>query len=109
MFLASALAAQAADLPPQLARMPVKAVPSRPMIGAVFTSAATGARHHAIGATTGTTPGTVELNDDGLTGGLTVGYNWQIAPNWLIGAEADFGLLRTDAASPNSTTSRLWA
>ena len=97
MFLASALAAQAADLPPQLAPMPVKAVPvttydwSGFYVGGYWGTAITQSR-----ATTGTTPGTVELNDDGLTGGLTVGYNWQIAPNWLIGAEADFGLLRTD-------------
>ncbi len=26
----------------------------------------------------------------GLTGGIHAGYNWQLSPSWLVGAEADF-------------------
>ncbi|KAI94713.1 membrane protein [Rhodomicrobium udaipurense JA643] len=36
----------------------------------------------------------VDTNDpDGIVLGGTVGYNYQIAPTWLIGAEADFSWL----------------
>jgi len=29
-------------------------------------------------------------NADGIIGGAQIGYNWQSAPNWLVGVEADF-------------------
>jgi len=32
----------------------------------------------------------VEHGDSGFLGGGQVGYNWQLAPNWLIGVEGDF-------------------
>ena len=28
--------------------------------------------------------------DSGIIGGAQLGYNWQLAPNWVIGVEADF-------------------
>jgi outer membrane immunogenic protein len=43
--------------------------------------------------------GTIDSFDFGSTtkasviGGLHVGYNWQVAPTWLIGAEGDFSWL----------------
>jgi outer membrane immunogenic protein len=39
--------------------------------------------------------GDVEFNDAGLTAGILAGYNWQFAPNWLVGLEGDIGYLRT--------------
>ena len=40
---------------------------------------------------------------NGATAGLTVGYNWQFAPQWLVGAEADFNWahLRGSSVSQN--------
>lgn len=32
-------------------------------------------------------------------GGLQVGYNWQVAPNWVIGAEADVSALNGNGAN----------
>jgi outer membrane immunogenic protein len=34
-------------------------------------------------------PPPVSINTSGMLGGLQVGYNWQMGPAWLIGAEAD--------------------
>jgi outer membrane immunogenic protein len=34
--------------------------------------------------------GSVGTKTTALTGGLEGGYNWQLAPNWLVGIEADF-------------------
>jgi outer membrane immunogenic protein len=33
--------------------------------------------------------GSASLTSSGFLGGAQVGYNWQLAPSWLIGAEAD--------------------
>ena len=35
-------------------------------------------------------PPSASVRDSSLFGGLQLGYNWQFAPAWLIGAEADF-------------------
>ena len=35
-------------------------------------------------------PSSTSLSTSGLLGGLQIGYNWQFAPTWLIGIEADF-------------------
>jgi outer membrane immunogenic protein len=32
----------------------------------------------------------VTTSANGLIGGGQIGYNWQTAPNWLVGVEADF-------------------
>jgi outer membrane immunogenic protein len=37
----------------------------------------------------GARPGNVDLERDGFVGGGQIGYNWQFAPNWLLGIEAD--------------------
>jgi outer membrane immunogenic protein len=37
----------------------------------------------------GARPGSVTLDRDGFVGGGQIGYNWQFAPNWLVGIEAD--------------------
>lgn len=48
-----------------------------------------------LGQTTGpasavAATGSVGTNRSSLTGGVEAGYNWQFAPNWLVGIEADF-------------------
>ena len=35
-------------------------------------------------------PGAINLNQTGFIGGGQVGYNWQVAPTWVVGIEADF-------------------
>jgi len=35
-------------------------------------------------------PGTADVHPDGGFSGLQSGYNWQIAPTWLVGIESDF-------------------
>jgi outer membrane immunogenic protein len=37
----------------------------------------------------GARPGSVTLDRNGFVGGGQIGYNWQFAPNWLVGIEAD--------------------
>jgi outer membrane immunogenic protein len=37
----------------------------------------------------GARPASVTLDRDGFIGGGQIGYNWQFAPNWLLGIEAD--------------------
>ena len=38
--------------------------------------------------------GTGSLNSDAfVTGGVQVGYNWQVSPTWLVGVEADINAL----------------
>jgi outer membrane immunogenic protein len=60
-------------------------------------------------ATTAAPSGTV--SPDGVTGGGQLGYNWQLDPNWLIGAEADIqasgqkaGATRFDAVDVEGVT-----
>ncbi|HET9718281.1 MAG TPA: outer membrane protein [Pseudolabrys sp.] len=35
-------------------------------------------------------PVSLDQGGNGVVGGLQLGYNWQFAPNWLIGIEGDF-------------------
>ncbi len=39
---------------------------------------------------TGPITGTSRLNSSGFFGGSQLGFNWQIAPAWVVGVEADF-------------------
>lgn len=40
--------------------------------------------------TSGGQPPATSFRTSGLLGGLQLGYNWQIAPTWLVGLETDF-------------------
>lgn len=40
--------------------------------------------------TVGGIAGTAKLNSSGFFGGGQVGYNWQVAPAWVVGVESDF-------------------
>jgi outer membrane immunogenic protein len=44
------------------------------------------------------------IGDTGFTGGVQTGYNWQFAPNWVAGIEADL-----DYAGLNKTDTRVFA
>jgi outer membrane immunogenic protein len=48
----------------------------------------------------GLIPGSVGVSRSGFIGGGQVGYNWQLAPAWVAGIEADF-----DGTANNSNTS----
>jgi outer membrane immunogenic protein len=47
------------------------------------------------------------VRTSGVTGGIELGYNWQIAPRWVAGIEADFSL--SDIGGSGSATSMLAA
>jgi len=50
----------------------------------------------APGNPAGTRTGNGNVNDYEFTVGLTAGYNWTIAPTWLVGVEGDFGFMRVN-------------
>jgi outer membrane immunogenic protein len=40
-----------------------------------------------------------EGRDGSFTGGFQAGYNWQFAPNWLVGIEGDINYLRGERSN----------
>ena len=100
-LIALAGAASAADLS---FRMPVKAAPvvgydwSGFYVGGYYGNAVSETKAHTDppGIGPGTQSGVADINKLGLTIGGTVGYNWQLAPSWLIGVEGDLGYLGID-------------
>ena len=90
--------ANAADLP---AKMPVKAAPitsyddwSGFYLGGYY---ATGISHSQATSTSAAGhTGSVEVGAAGVGIGIQAGYNWQVAPTWLVGFEGDFGWLGTN-------------
>ena len=46
----------------------------------------------------GLAPNQLEDNGRGFAGGGQAGFNWQVAPNWVIGIEGDVGYLGIDHA-----------
>jgi len=86
--------ASAADMP---AKMPLKAAPA---IGydwnGFYLGGYYGTSNRQTRATSSVTPGTAQVNDTGITVGVTVGYNWQFDPRWLVGIEGDIGYLGVD-------------
>jgi outer membrane immunogenic protein len=52
----------------------------------------------------GARPARVGLDRDGFIGGGQAGYNWQFAPNWLLGIEADISY--TDFRETTSVVTR---
>ncbi len=97
-LLAFAGAANAADLPTKA--MPVKAPPPVTYdwtgfyIGGFYgTSVQESKAHTDPPGTASTEPGEVHFSNGGLMFGGTLGYNYQFAPNWLVGVEGEFGTL----------------
>jgi outer membrane immunogenic protein len=52
--------------------------------------------------------GSVDLTDAGFSGGIQAGYNWQFAPKWVAGWEADFGWLGTERRQSNFFTTLIF-
>jgi outer membrane immunogenic protein len=86
----------AADMP---AKMPIKA---SPVVSYAWDGFYVGGYVGGVlGQNTGETPppgnpagtrtGSFQFNDYNFAGGVTAGYNWRVAPNWLVGVEGDFG------------------
>ena len=86
----------AADMP---TKMPIKAPP---LVGYAWDGfyvggyVGTGLSQNTAGTPTGGNPagsrtGGMQFNDLNFTGGLTAGYNWTLAPHWLVGVEGDIG------------------
>lgn len=100
-LLALAGGAGAADLP---TKAPLKAPP--PVVtydwngfyigGYYGTSVGQTKAHTDRPGTVTSLPGVVDINGGGLVLGALLGYNWQFAPNWLVGLEGDFGTLGID-------------
>jgi outer membrane immunogenic protein len=100
-FLASAAIAaligsdaSAADMAVKAPPPPVASVPPGPWVGWYAGGNLGGswgrARSDFAISGFGTSMATSDsLSPDGVIGGGQLGYNWQVDPNWLIGAEAD--------------------
>src|SRR4051812_28787189 len=84
-------AAKAADL----SRMPVRAAPAA-VAGYDWNGFYLGGYYgDSVGyqkAGAGSS-GVTNVNQRGITLGVTAGYNWQFAPRWLVGLEGDIGTL----------------
>ena len=53
--------------------------------------------------------GQVDISKGSWTAGATVGANWQLNPNWLIGVEGDLGYLANDRTFPQWNEPRVTA
>jgi outer membrane immunogenic protein len=47
-------------------------------------------------------------NPSGVTGGLQGGYNWQIAPAWLVGIEQEISLTNASGSFPGFKSDHNW-
>jgi outer membrane immunogenic protein len=58
------------------------------------TNSGTDAGIHGLGSLLlhGRIPSSISLSQNGFVGGAQVGFNWQVAPIWVLGMEADFDL-----------------
>jgi outer membrane immunogenic protein len=54
---------------------------------------------HVGGVTSDETVDGLSTNPGGVTGGLQGGYNWQIAPAWLVGIEGELSWTNADGTS----------
>src|SRR5689334_13396941 len=88
-----AQSASAADLPAKPAPAPVPAAPIYSWTG-LYVGLHAGWGWSDSKASVSDTlllfdPVSLDQNGNGVVGGLQLGYNWQVAPNWLIGVEGD--------------------
>lgn len=83
--------ALAADMATSRAPMPVKAMPMTPP-AVNWTGLYIGAHlGYGWGSSDWNDPlfGKSKVDSDGIIGGGQIGYNWQVAPNWVLGLEGD--------------------
>jgi outer membrane immunogenic protein len=96
--LAAAQGAFAADMPTKMA------VKAPPVVGYAWDGFYVGGYYGSVlgqangetplpGNPAGTRTGGVNVNDNEITVGGTAGYNWTMAPNWLVGVEGDVGFM----------------
>jgi outer membrane immunogenic protein len=89
------------------ADMPVKALKAAPPIDYLWNGFYLGGYYgDAISQSSVKTPdpitvpgahrGEINVNDHQYTAGVTAGFNWKVAPNWLVGVEGDVGYLGFD-------------
>jgi outer membrane immunogenic protein len=94
LAIGAVASASAADLPAQMpAKAPVTMMPVYNWNG-LYIGAQIGYQwgrntEDEFVTATGVPTATANWNSDGVVGGIHVGYNWVIAPNWLIGVEGD--------------------
>jgi outer membrane immunogenic protein len=85
-------AASAADLPAKAPRAPV-AAPAFSWTGFYLGIHAGYGWSNSTATVTDSSgtlaPASLDQNGDGFIGGGQIGYNWQFAPNWVVGVEAD--------------------
>jgi outer membrane immunogenic protein len=60
-----------------------------------------GAGMSQVKAATPGNVGSADIGGSGFTGGLSAGYNWQFAPSWVAGVEADISWLGVDRTYPD--------
>jgi outer membrane immunogenic protein len=98
--------ARAADALPPVARAPVVYLPPPPMWNGGYVGGNLGVglfdpRISAEFAPFGTA-GISTSNEAGVVGGVHGGYNWQVAPQWVVGVEGDFDLTSLRASASGS-------
>lgn len=90
---AASTAAQSADLPVKAPSAVVQYNWSGVYAGVNVGAGFAGTRATVSPVSALSLPDQDDLTKSGFTGGAQVGANWQFAPNWVVGAEADFNSL----------------
>lgn len=100
----SASAVYAADIaPPPVYKAPPPLPPPYSWTGFyIGANGGFGGNNVVYSATVAGFPASTSLNSSGFLGGGQAGFNWQVAPLWLIGVETDFD--GTDISSNASAT-----
>jgi outer membrane autotransporter protein len=80
--------------------------PPPPMAYDVWSGFYVGA--HVGGATSSETISGESTDPGGVLGGLQAGYNYRLAPNWLIGIEGELSWTSASGSSPDFTSDHHW-
>lgn len=102
----SASAVYAADMAPPMYKAPPPLPPPYTWTGFyIGANGGFGGNNVNYSATVAGIPASASLNSSGFFGGGQAGFNWQVAPLWVIGVETDFD--GADIASNASATTPL--
>jgi len=95
----------AADLgPPPVYRTPVPPAPAYTWTGFYFgANGGFGGNQFSYPFSVGAVSGTSQLKSSGFLGGGQVGFNWQLAPAWVVGVEGDFDDANISGTATTST------